>query len=242
VFLRVSTKNYEDTALISVERPVVLDLKSPKSLRIKQMPLDPRLSRNYRDHTSETQRETYRQWADTYDQELLEEFGYRAPHAAVEHLLNIVPRRDSQILDMGCGTGIVGELLHVAGYREIDGLDLSPEMLAKAKERKVYRKLGEADLFADLSLTPEYDAVICVGVFSHGQSHPFDLARLFSALKPEGRVIATVNGKGWLELGWEKRLAESAQQHSFLVETIDDIPYLTLQGIPGKLLTARHAT
>jgi 2-polyprenyl-3-methyl-5-hydroxy-6-metoxy-1,4-benzoquinol methylase len=242
VFLRVSTKNYEDTALISVERPVVLDLKSPKSLRIKQMPLDPRLSRNYRDHTSETQRETYRQWADTYDQELLEEFGYRAPHAAVEHLLNIVPKRDSQILDMGCGTGIVGELLHVAGYREIDGLDLSPEMLAKAKERKVYRKLGEADLFADLSLTPEYDAVICVGVFSHGQSHPFDLARLFSALKPEGRVIATVNGKGWLELGWEKRLAESAQQHSFLVETIDDIPYLTLQGIPGKLLTARHAT
>jgi 2-polyprenyl-3-methyl-5-hydroxy-6-metoxy-1,4-benzoquinol methylase len=242
VFLRVSTKNYEDTALISVERPVVLDLKSPKSLRIKQMPLDPRLSRNYRDHTSETQRETYRQWADTYDQELLEEFGYRAPHAAVEHLLNIVPKRDSQILDMGCGTGIVGELLHVAGYREIDGLDLSPEMLAKAKERKVYRKLGEADLFADLSLTPEYDAVICVGVFSHGQSHPFDLAKLFSALKPEGRVIATVNGKGWLELGWEKRLAESAQQHSFLVETIDDIPYLTLQGIPGKLLTARHAT
>jgi len=229
-------------ALISVEQPVVLDLKSPKSLRIKQMPLDPRLSRNYRDHTSETQRETYRQWADTYDQELLEEFGYRAPHAAVEHLLNIVPKRDSQILDMGCGTGIVGELLHVAGYREIDGLDLSPEMLAKAKERKVYRKLGEADLFADLSLTPEYDAVICVGVFSHGQSHPFDLARLFSALKPEGRVIATVNGKGWLELGWEKRLAESAQQHSFLVETIDDIPYLTLQGIPGKLLTARHAT
>jgi len=242
VFLRVSTKNYEDTALISVERPVVLDLKSPKSLRIKQMPLDPRLSRNYRDHTSETQRETYRQWADTYDQELLEEFGYRAPHAAVEHLLNIVPKRDSQILDMGCGTGIVGELLHVAGYREIDGLDLSPEMLAKAEERKVYRKLGEADLFADLSLTPEYDAVICVGVFSHGQSHPFDLAKLFSALKPEGRVIATVNGKGWLELGWEKRLAESAQQHSFLVETIDDIPYLTLQGIPGKLLTARHAT
>lgn len=219
-----------------------MDLKSPKSLRIKQMPLDPRLSRNYRDHTSETQRETYRQWADTYDQELLEEFGYRAPHAAVEHLLNIVPKRDSQILDMGCGTGIVGELLHVAGYREIDGLDLSPEMLAKAKERKVYRKLGEADLFADLSLTPEYDAVICVGVFSHGQSHPFDLAKLFSALKPEGRVIATVNGKGWLELGWEKRLAESAQQHSFLVETIDDIPYLTLQGIPGKLLTARHAT
>ncbi|NCV53136.1 MAG: class I SAM-dependent methyltransferase, partial [Gammaproteobacteria bacterium] len=169
------------------------------------MPLDPRLSRNYRDHTSETQKETYRQWADTYDQELLEEFGYRAPHAAVEHLLNIVPDRDSQILDMGCGTGIVGELLHVAGYREIDGLDLSPEMLAKAKERKVYRKLGEADLFADLSLTPEYDAVICVGVFSHGQSHPFDLAKLFSALKPEGRVIATVNGKGWLELGWEKR-------------------------------------
>ncbi|MEK9942998.1 MAG: class I SAM-dependent methyltransferase, partial [Gammaproteobacteria bacterium] len=159
------------------------------------MPLDPRLARNYRDHTSATQKETYRRWADTYDQELLEEFGYRAPQAAVEHLVKILPDPDCQILDMGCGTGIVGELLFSHGYQKIDGLDLSPEMLQKAQERKVYRSLGEADLFAELSLSPEYDAVICVGVFSHGKSHPFDLAKLFSALKPGGRVVATVNGK-----------------------------------------------
>ncbi len=62
--------------------------------------------------------------------------------------LNIVRDRDSQILDMGCGTGIVGELLFSNGYQNIDGSgSFSPEMLQKARERNVYRSLGEADLF-----------------------------------------------------------------------------------------------
>ena len=203
------------------------------------MPLDPRLARNYQDHTSETQKKTYREWAPTYDQDLRVEFGYQAPEAAVTALIEHEPQRGSQILDMACGTGIVGELLHVAGYREIDGLDLSPEMLAKAKERKVYRKLGEADLTKDLNLEPIYDAVICVGVFSHGQKQPFELAKLFAGLKPSGLLLATINGKGWKDLGWERLLEESRRFHGFEIDAITDIPYLTLQGIPGKLLRAR---
>ena len=201
--------------------------------------LDPRLARNYSEKNSDEVRLTYRDWADTYDRDLLDEFGYRAPHAAVDALERLRPSRDSVILDMGCGTGLVGELLRGLGYRHIDGLDLSPEMLEKAKARRIYRTLGEADLAACLALDPIYDAVICVGVFSHHRSQPFDLVKLFAGLKPGGALVATVNGKGWREIGWETLLEQSAREHGFRIEALSDIPYLTQQDIPGKLLVIR---
>ncbi|MDP6399493.1 MAG: methyltransferase domain-containing protein [Arenicellales bacterium] len=201
--------------------------------------LDPRLARNYREKDSDEWRRLYRDWADTYDSELLDEFGYQAPNAAVETLQEYLPSLDSVILDMGCGTGLVGQRLHDLGYRHIDGLDLSPEMLEKARARGIYRTLDEADLTATLALEPVYDAVICVGVFSHQRRQPFDLVKLFMGLSTDGVLIATVNGRGWREIGWEALLEQSAREHGFHIEGVSDIPYLTRQDIPGKLLVIR---
>lgn len=213
--------------------------KSSSRPRLHSPTLDPRLARNYGEKNSDEVRFTYRDWADTYDSELLDEFGYQAPNAAVETLQKHLPSLDSVILDMGCGTGLVGELLHSLGYRHLDGLDLSPEMLEKAKARGVYRTLGEADLTETLEIEQIYDAVICVGVFSHQRSQAFDLVKLFAGLKPNGVLVATVNGKGWRDIGWETLLEQSERKHGFQIEEISDIPYLTRQDIPGKLLVIR---
>ena len=213
--------------------------KSSSRPRLHSPTLDPRLARNYGEKNSDEVRFTYRDWADTYDSELLDEFGYQAPSAAVETLQKHLPSLGSVILDMGCGTGLVGELLHSLGYRHLDGLDLSPEMLEKAKARGVYRTLGEADLTETLEIEQIYDAVICVGVFSHQRSQAFDLVKLFAGLKPNGVLVATVNGKGWRDIGWETLLEQSERKHGFQIEEISDIPYLTRQDIPGKLLVIR---
>ena len=213
--------------------------KSSSRPRLHSPTLDPRLARNYGEKNSDEVRFTYRDWADTYDSELLDEFGYQAPNAAVETLQKHLPSLDSVILDMGCGTGLVGELLHSLGYRHLDGLDLSPEMLEKAKARGVYRTLGEADLTETLEIEQIYDAVICVGVFSHQRNQAFDLVKLFAGLKPNGVLVATVNGKGWRDIGWETLLEQSKRKHGFQIEEISDIPYLTRQDIPGKLLIIR---
>jgi predicted TPR repeat methyltransferase len=202
--------------------------------------LDPRLARNYGEKTSDEFRAVYREWADNYDRDLIDEFGYLAPQAAVACLKTHLPSLNAPILDMGCGTGLVGQLLFDAGYQIIDGLDLSFEMLEKARALGVYRALDEADLTEQLTLEPIYQAVICVGVFSHQPSQPFDLARLFSALAPDGVLVATVNGKGWKEIGWEVLLEQSAEQNGFRIESVSDIPYLTRQNISGKLLTLRR--
>lgn len=201
--------------------------------------LDSRLARNYGEKNSDEVRLTYRDWADAYDSELLDEFGYQAPNAAVETLHKRLPSLDSVILDMGCGTGLVGELLHNLGYRHLDGLDLSPEMLEKATARGIYRTLGEADLTETLEIERIYDAVICVGVFSHQRNQAFDLVKLFAGLKADGVLVATVNGKGWCDIGWETLLEQSERKHGFQIEEILDIPYLTRQDIPGKLLVIR---
>ena len=201
--------------------------------------IDPRLARNYADQTPDDQRVLYRQWADSYDQELIEEFGYIAPQEAVNAFVHRVPDRSAPVLDMGCGTGLAGKLLDQAGYDHIDGIDLSPEMLEKAAALNVYRQLWEGDLTAVIDVQPIYQALICVGVFSHKPDQPFLIPKLLDCLLPGGLVIATVNGKGWRDIGWVELLEESQRQNEFKLESVDDIGYLTKQGIDGKLLTIR---
>ena len=181
----------------------------------------------------------YDNWSEDYDKVLTEQWGYNSPQMAADLLAASIACDSISVLDAGCGTGLVGELLHNLGYHHIDGLDLSPEMLEKAKARRVYRTLGEADLMASVTLDPVYDAVICVGVFSHHRSQPFDLVKLFAGLKPGAALVATVNGKGWRDIDWETLLEQSRREHGFNVENISDIPYLTQQGISGKLLVIR---
>ena len=201
--------------------------------------IDDRLARNYTDLATDDQRVVYRQWADSYDQELIEEFGYVAPQEAVNAFVHRVPDRTAPVLDMGCGTGLAGKLLDQAGYDHIDGIDLSPEMLEKAAALNVYRQLWEGDLTAVINVQPIYQALICVGVFSHKPDQPFLIPKLLDCVLPGGLVLATVNGKGWQDIGWVELLEESQRQNEFTLESVDDIGYLTKQGIDGKLLTIR---
>jgi len=49
-------------------------------------------------------------------------------------LMNLENPKHSLILDVGCGSGLSGEVLKQAGFHWI-GIDISPEMLRIAKER-----------------------------------------------------------------------------------------------------------
>ena len=76
-----------------------------------------------------------------------------------------------KILDVGAGTGLVGENLRGRGYTHIDALDICQEMLDIAKEKDIYNKL----ICAALSEEPvseiaegEYDGLISCGAFSEG--------------------------------------------------------------------------
>ena len=47
--------------------------------------------------------------------------------------------QDTEILDLGCGTGLVVEHLYKLGYKNVDGIDISEEMLKLSEAKGVYR-------------------------------------------------------------------------------------------------------
>ena len=86
--------------------------------------------------------------------------------------------KDIKIIDLGAGTGLAGVELKKHGFTNIDGLDVSPEMLKKAKEKDVYQKyICEALTEKRLDIpTWTYDVALSVGAMTSGyiKSSAFD--------------------------------------------------------------------
>lgn len=132
---------------------------------------------------------SYDKWAMNYESDLV---GHAGPGEAVAELARYVAP-NARILDAGCGTGLVGQLLAESGYHNLEGLDLSTGMLAQARNKQCYRELhqqtlGETLDFADAT----FDAIIIIGVFvmAHVRSNAFD--ELLRITKPGGHIIFTL--------------------------------------------------
>ena len=71
------------------------------------------------------------------------------------------------ILDIGCGTGLVGAQVRPLASR-LDGVDLSSAMLEKARDKKIYDRLDQADLLTFMSgHKASYDAVLGAATLIH---------------------------------------------------------------------------
>lgn len=93
---------------------------------------------------------------------------------------------DLRILDVGAGTGLVGNILRDYGYRNIDALDISQRMLDEAKKRNIYKNmfcaaLGEKPIPGIEN--DQYDAVICVGTLTVGHVKPVSLDEIVRIVK-----------------------------------------------------------
>lgn len=104
-------------------------------------------------------------YADSFDEHLVDVLHYRAHESLVDTLkaLGLGPFR--RALDLGCGTGLCGPLLQPL-VDAVDGVDLAARMLDKARARRVYDQLTQADIAEHLHTTPRhYDLVIAADVF-----------------------------------------------------------------------------
>jgi len=142
----------------------------------------------------------YGEWAEKYDKDLIDEMGYVAPAIAGQLLQGYLKDQGARILDAGCGTGLVGTVLHQMGYHNLEGFDYSVQMLEKAKDKEVYSRLHQGDLTGSLDL-PEngYDAIISVGTFTCGHVGPEAFAELIRITKPGGLLCFTVRDQAWEE-------------------------------------------
>ncbi len=138
-------------------------------------------------------RALYDDWAASYERNLQGDYGYVAPGIAVAAFAARCTDRGARILDLGCGTGLVGQALAAAGYGRIDGVDISPGMLGQARAKGVYGDLIEADLTRPFGLDAAYDAAIAVGCFGGGHVGPEHIALMIDCVRPGGPLVLYMN-------------------------------------------------
>lgn len=138
-------------------------------------------------------RELFDGFASSFDEQLLQNLDYRAPQLLGDALARVLGGRDGlDVLDAGCGTGLCASLLRPFA-RRLEGVDLSPGMLARARVRGGYDALIEAELTAHLESRPAtFDAVASADTLVYfGDLHVVSTA-VFSALRANGWFGFTV--------------------------------------------------
>ena len=101
------------------------------------------------------------------------------------------------MLDIGCGTGLVGVSLRKEGWSsELNGVDISQGMLELAERKKVYKRLICADLNETLQLPQShFGGMISAGTFTHGHLGPEVFFLLFSLEKPAAHAVIGINAE-----------------------------------------------
>jgi len=163
----------------------------------------------YRVTDPDKARDFYDDWASTYDAEV-EKNGYITPKRCAEALAQLAPDLGAPLLDMGCGTGLSGAALKTAGFTNIHGSDLSPEMLKLAEARGIYDKLWLADLETPFPFTPGTFAMIsAMGVLVIGHAPPSTIDDVLGVLAPGGLFVFSLNDHTLEEPEYESRLVEN---------------------------------
>lgn len=139
-------------------------------------------------------RHLFDSYAERFDKELVDNLNYRVP----ERLAAIIAssgRVWDRILDVGCGTGLMGANLRPHA-RHLTGVDLSSQMIEKAKARGVYDAIYKGDCVAFLQqIEGHYDLMVATDVLIYFG----DLTDLFRAAKlrlaPGGRFWFSVEAR-----------------------------------------------
>ena len=105
-------------------------------------------------------RHLFDQFAGDYDARMRGQLAYQAPEV-LRRLFGLVrPAATSlDILDLGCGTGLAGAAFEDIAAR-LDGIDLSPAMIARAQARGIYDDLSVADIESVFGERARYDLVL----------------------------------------------------------------------------------
>lgn len=200
--------------------------------------LSPMVQRAYALTTPDEGAELYREWAGTYDADLLNEMAYNLPTETARALASRLSP-EANVLDVGCGTGLLAAELSQAGFTHIDGCDLSPEMLAEASHKSLYTRLEIADVTDRLPFDDgTYDGVAAAGLFTVGHVGPDGIPELLRVAKPGAPVIITVRTDFWESRSFPTHIDTLiANGQATELKTINIQPYRNRTDITSKLAT-----
>ncbi|WP_434054056.1 MAG: class I SAM-dependent methyltransferase [Roseibium sp.] len=166
------------------------------------------LENAYKLSTPEDNKAYYRDFAETYDGDFADALGFILPEAIARIYTAKARPGDVPVADIGCGTGLIAEALGLPAA-QVDGMDISAEMLERATAKALYGRTFEIDLTGDLDpIRNAYGAVLSSGTFTRGHLGPDILAALVSIARSGGLFVIGVNKLHYSDRGFDQTLAQ----------------------------------
>ncbi|WP_209425704.1 class I SAM-dependent methyltransferase [Pararhodobacter sp. SW119] len=198
----------------------------------------PDLSHAYALQTPEDCLKLYADWADSYDADFARNRGYVLPAQVAAAFM--AAGGGAPVLDVGAGTGLLGVALAGLGLSgAIDGIDLSPAMLDRAREKGCYRTLIAADVTRPLDLPAVYRGIVSSGTFTHGHVGPEGVPPLLDIALPGARFALSVNAGVWAARGFPAALDALADRIAGL--TLSEVPIYDAAPDPADPHATDHA-
>ncbi len=155
-------------------------------------------------------------YAEKFEQHLTQTLEYHTPADLTEfiHTRTSLPNTISKVLDLGCGTGLLGqELSKQFTIQQLVGVDLSAKMLQKAKDKNIYTQLHNTDLLEYLqNSSSNYDLITATDVFIYVGDLTDVMTLVHKRLNPDGYFAFSVES---LPIGTFKLMSSGRFQHSF---------------------------
>lgn len=132
------------------------------------------------------------EFAERFESTLLDKLGYSAPKR-IAHFLREHGAADAKdVLDLGCGTGLMGAEL-ASAERRVDGVDLSERMLAQARAKGIYNELHAVELLDFLrDSTAQWDLLVAADVFIYVADLTPIFAAAFDRLRAGGHFAFSI--------------------------------------------------
>jgi predicted TPR repeat methyltransferase len=194
-------------------------------------------------------------YAPGFDMHLVRGLKYKVPERVAQMLLALHPDRQFNLLDLGCGTGLLGVYLGpIQGH--IIGVDLSLEMVKQAARHQVYSRFHNVNILDALRETPadHYEVITCLDALIYvGDLAPV-IPGALRILKPGGHFIfsceAAQEGEPDLALRHpsnryahrDSAVERLCREAGFADIQIEQLPVLRMENLaplPGFLVTAR---
>ena len=184
-------------------------------------------------HNDEDLQVVYKEWAPAYDHDNDNLLGTVSQPLSVQIFQEYIKDKSLRIIDVGCGTGLVGVELEKGGFSNFDGIDISQEMIDIAKQRG-YSKLFIGSLNDSLPCeNNEYDAAFCVGVFTHGHVDSERLDELVRIVKSGGIICFTINEGVYESYGFNSKIKKLESENVWKVLEIRKNDYMVKKNVKG---------
>ena len=169
----------------------------------------------------------------------MNDWNYQAPQNTVKLFDQHAPNKNINILDAGCGSGLVGIELQKFGYSKITGVDFSQNMLDLIPQN-IYQNLELIDLNETLKYQDNYfDAITCVGTFTYGHVKACALDEFIRIIKKKGLICFTINEGIYRKYEFDKKLDQLTKDSMWKIIDFSKCSYIVNKDIEAWLCIAQ---